>query len=177
MKKHYNSPKVIAEIGCNHKGDMKIAKEMLKIAAECSVDVVKFQKRNNKELLTEEQFNGPHPNIMHAYGTTYGAHREFLEFDLTQHKELMQYAQSLGVTYSTSVWDIISAQEIVSLNPKFIKVPSACNNNFQLLKVLRDKYYGDIHISFLDPIMPGKEIDEFTKEIENKIYTEIKKYY
>ena len=39
------------------------------------------------------------------------------------------------------------------------------------------KFSGDIHISFLDPIMPGKEIDEFTKELENKIYTEIKKYY
>ena len=39
------------------------------------------------------------------------------------------------------------------------------------------KFSGDIHISFLDPIMPGKENDEFTKELENKIYTEIKKYY
>ena len=86
----------------------------------------------------------PHPNIMHAYGTTYGLHREFLEFDVNQHKELMEYAQSLGLTYSTSVWDVVSAQEIISLNPKFIKVPSACNNNFKLLKVLRDKYYGDI---------------------------------
>ena len=26
-------------------------------------------------------------------------------------------------------------------------------------------------------VMPGKENDEFTKELENKIYTEIKKYY
>ena len=39
------------------------------------------------------------------------------------------------------------------------------------------KFSGDIHISFLDPIMPGKKNDEFTKELENKIYTEIKKYY
>ena len=39
------------------------------------------------------------------------------------------------------------------------------------------KYTGDIYISFLEPIMPGKEIDEFVKEIENKIYTEIKKFY
>ena len=39
------------------------------------------------------------------------------------------------------------------------------------------KFSGDIHISFLEPVMPGKEKDEFVKEIENKIYTEIKKYY
>ena len=39
------------------------------------------------------------------------------------------------------------------------------------------KFSGDIHISFLEPIMPGKDNDEFTTEIERKIYTEIKKYY
>jgi 1-acyl-sn-glycerol-3-phosphate acyltransferase len=39
------------------------------------------------------------------------------------------------------------------------------------------KYPGDIHISFLEPIMPGKNNEEFVKDIENKIYTEIKKYY
>ena len=28
-----NTPKIIAEIGCNHKGDMSIAKEMIMTAA------------------------------------------------------------------------------------------------------------------------------------------------
>ena len=37
------------------------------------------------------------------------------------------------------------------------------------------KYSGDIHISFLEPIMPGKDKNEFIREIENKIYSEIKK--
>ena len=39
------------------------------------------------------------------------------------------------------------------------------------------KYRGDIHISFLEPIMPGKVNDDFLSEIENKIYSEIKKYH
>tara|TARA_B100001059_G_C17832451_1_gene585597 strand:+ start:2223 stop:2930 length:708 start_codon:yes stop_codon:yes gene_type:complete len=39
------------------------------------------------------------------------------------------------------------------------------------------KHSGDIHISFLEPIMPGKEKNEFIKEIENKIYSEIEKFY
>ena len=38
------------------------------------------------------------------------------------------------------------------------------------------KFSGDIHISFLEPIMPGKDNEEFTTEIERKIYREIKKY-
>ena len=38
------------------------------------------------------------------------------------------------------------------------------------------KYPGDIHISFLEPIMSGTNNEEFVKDIENKIYTEIKKF-
>ena len=37
------------------------------------------------------------------------------------------------------------------------------------------KYPGNINVSFLKPIMPGKNKEEFVKEIENKIYSEIKK--
>ena len=37
------------------------------------------------------------------------------------------------------------------------------------------KHSGDIHISFLKPIMPGKDKNDFVKEIEEKIYSEIKK--
>ena len=145
---NYKSPKVIAEIGCNHKGEMSIAKELLTIAAQSGVEVAKFQKRNNKELLTQEQYNTPHPNPINSYGATYGAHREFLEFNVNQHKELKKFAESLGIMYSTSVWDTTSAKEIVSLNPVLIKVPSACNNHFEMLKVLRDEYSGEVHISF-----------------------------
>ena len=56
-------------------------------------------------------------------------------------------------------------------------VPVALNTGKVWPKNSFMKYTGDIHISFLEPIMPGKENDEFLKEIENKIYTEIKKYY
>lgn len=145
---HYKKPYVIAEIGCNHKGEMEIAKELIKIAKIfCNADAVKFQKRNNKELLTEEQYNAPHPNSSNAYGATYGAHREYLEFDAVQHAELKNYCESIGITYSTSVWDLTSAKEITALSPEFIKIPSACNNNYAMLSWLCDNYQGEIHIS------------------------------
>lgn len=144
----YKKPYVIAEIGCNHKGDMEIAKELIKIAKIfCNADSVKFQKRNNKELLTEDQYNAPHPNPANSYGDTYGAHREYLEFDVNQHAELKAYCEELGITYSTSVWDTTSAKEIASLNPEYIKIPSACNNNYDMLGWLCDNYKGEIHIS------------------------------
>lgn len=144
----YKTPYVIAEIGCNHKGDIEIAKELIKVAKIfCDADAVKFQKRNNKELLTEEQYNTPHPNPANSYGNTYGAHREFLEFNLQQHKVLKDFCEDIGIDYSTSVWDVTSAKEITSLNPKFIKIPSACNNNTKMLKWLCGNYKGELHIS------------------------------
>lgn len=144
-----NKPQIIAEIGCNHKGDMEIAKEMIMVASSfCKADVVKFQKRNNKELLTEDEYNAPHPNPGNSYGSTYGAHREFLEFDLEQHKQLKKWCEEYGVIYSTSVWDLTSAKEIISLNPKLIKVPSACNLNRKMLEYLCDNFNGEIHLSF-----------------------------
>ncbi|MFD1163102.1 N-acetylneuraminate synthase family protein [Hwangdonia seohaensis] len=144
----YKKPYVIAEIGCNHKGDMEIAKELIKVAKIfCNVDAVKFQKRHNKELLTEAQYNQPHPNPANSYGDTYGAHREFLEFDVNQHKKLKAYCEDIDITYSTSVWDLTSAKEIASINPEFIKIPSACNNNAAMLNWLCENYKGEIHIS------------------------------
>ena len=145
---HYKKPYIIAEIGCNHKGEMEIAKELIKIAKIfCNADAVKFQKRCNKELLTEEQYNAPHPNSTNAYGATYGAHREYLEFNAAQHAELKSYCESIGITYSTSVWDLTSAKEIAALKPDFIKIPSACNNNYSMLSWLCGNYQGEIHIS------------------------------
>tara|TARA_B100000963_G_scaffold362023_1_gene402207 strand:+ start:1397 stop:2281 length:885 start_codon:yes stop_codon:yes gene_type:complete len=144
----YIKPKVIAEIGCNHKGEMKLAKELIKVAKIYSkADIAKFQKRNNRELLTDEEYDAPHPNPINSYGKTYGEHREFLEFDLDQHKELKNYCEEINIEYSTSVWDIISAKEITSLNPRLIKIPSACNNNSPMLEWLCDNYEGEIHVS------------------------------
>lgn len=146
---NYTKPYVIAEIGCNHKGDMQIAKELIETAAIfCKVDAVKFQKRCNKELLTEEQYNAPHPNPANSYGNTYGEHREFLEFTVEQHAQLKKWCEEFNITYSTSVWDMTSAKEIAGLNPKFIKIPSACNNNFDMLEWLCDNYDGEIQLSF-----------------------------
>ncbi|WP_422613561.1 N-acetylneuraminate synthase family protein [Aestuariivivens sediminicola] len=146
--KNMKRPKIIAEIGANHKGQMEIAKELIQTAAIfCKVDVAKFQKRSNKELLTEDEYVAPHPNPLNSYGNTYGAHREFLEFDLEQHKQLKKWCEELNVIYSTSVWDITSAKEIMFINPKLIKVPSACNLNKPLLEYLANNFEGDIHLS------------------------------
>tara|TARA_B100000676_G_scaffold28743_1_gene26711 strand:+ start:4448 stop:5332 length:885 start_codon:yes stop_codon:yes gene_type:complete len=142
------APKIVSEIGCNHKGSLEIAKEMVKVTAEfVGADYVKFQKRTNKELLSEEEYSTPHPNPKNSYGATYGEHREFLEFSVEQHEELKHFCEKLNVGYATSVWDFTSAKEIAALKPDFIKIPSACNLNFAVIDYLLSDYSGDIHVS------------------------------
>ena len=163
-KFNYEKPKIVAEIGCNHMGNMEIAKELIDLAKQSGVLYVKFQKRNNSLLLSKEQYNAPHPVPENSYGDTYGAHREYLEFDLNQNLELMNYCNRIGVVYSTSVWDVTSAQEMITLNPEFLKVPSACNNNFKLLKILRDDYQGQVQLSV--GMTSKSEVDQIIRFFE-----------
>lgn len=171
-----DGPVLVCEIGCNHKGDMAIALEMIQIAAQfCKADVIKFQKRSNRELLTEEEFNTPHPNPANSYGDTYGAHREYLEFTLEQHKILKRACEEWGVVYSSSAWDLTSARELTALGAQLIKVPSATNTNFEILDYLCREYPGEIHISFGMSLRREKEeiiefIDRFGRLKDTVIY-------
>ncbi|MBO4480241.1 MAG: N-acetylneuraminate synthase family protein [Alphaproteobacteria bacterium] len=165
-------PVVVAEVGCNHKGDMEIAHRMIKLLGcfktlnpDAAIDIVKFQKRTNKELLTPEEYNAPHPHPENSYGKTYGEHREFLEFSADQHKLLKQWCEEEGLTYSTSTWDLTAAKEIVALHPSLIKVPSASNLDFDMLGYLRDNYDGEVHLSFgMTTKEEEKKIVNFFKE-------------
>ena len=60
----YKKPKVVAEIGCNHAGDLELAKQLIEVAAMSGASYAKFQKRNNKYLLKED-YNKHHPNPVH----------------------------------------------------------------------------------------------------------------
>ena len=165
-------PVVIAEIGCNHKGDMEIAHRMIKLQGcyktlnpESAIYIVNFQKRTKKELLTPEEYNAPHPHPENSYRATYGEHREFLEFNQDQHRQLKQWCEQEGLIYSTSTWDLTAAKEIVALNPELIKVPSASNLDFDMLGYLRDNYKGEVHLSFgMTTKEEEKKIVDFFKE-------------
>lgn len=148
-------PVIIAEVGCNHMGSMDIAHKMIKILGmmrlfgdEYTVDVIKFQKREPRELLSPEEYEAPHPNPVNSYGKTYGEHREFLELDEEQHRQLKQWCEEEGCVYSSSVWELTSAKKIAALNPSLIKVPSACNLDFEMLEYLAETYGGELHLSF-----------------------------
>ncbi|MFN8387124.1 MAG: N-acetylneuraminate synthase family protein [Anaerolineales bacterium] len=106
---------IIAEIGHNHQGDLKKAKELFKAAAECGVNAVKLQKRDNKSMFTKAAYHKPYENE-NSFGATYGEHREALEFGRAEYVELQQYAKELGVTMFATAFDIPSADFLAELD-------------------------------------------------------------
>jgi N-acetylneuraminate synthase len=142
------APTLIAEIGCNHMGDLEIAKRFIDVAGSfCEIRNVKFQKRSNRELLPPEQYDAPHPVPTNSFGDTYGQHREFLEFSLEEHRKLKDYCDERGMVYASSVWDLQSLRDIASLAPDYLKIPSASNTNVELLEEACRTFGGKIHVS------------------------------
>jgi len=141
------SAKVIAEVGCNHGGDMDSARKMISVAASyCGVHTVKFQKRNVRELLTEKEYNAPYVGV-NSFGPTYGEHREALEFSMPEHYLLKELCHENGVKYGCSVWDMTSAKQIVKLGPDMLKIPSAKNHDVEMMRWILKNYDGCIHVS------------------------------
>lgn len=124
---------VIAEIGLNHNGEMAIAKELIDAASDADADAVKLQKRDSRALLTRAQYDSPYtgPN---SFGATYGLHREALEFDMDQYRELKAYAEQLGLVFMASPWDLPSVDFLVSLGVAAMKIASADVTNTPLLR-------------------------------------------
>ena len=162
---------ISAELCCNHMVDFSVAKNMIDTLAKQEkseqVNIIKFQKRTPKMLLTPEKYNAPHPNPSNSFGQTYGEHREYLEFSIEQHKELKDYVESKGFTYSASAFDRNSLEELLSLNPKMIKIGGSNNTDFGLLKYLASVYDGQIHISL--GCITREEEKKIVQSVEDKI--------
>jgi N-acetylneuraminate synthase len=149
-------PQIVAEIGCNHKGDMGTALRMIDVLTGYCCDMfgsvvdppaIKFQKRDNRTLLTPEEYAAPHPNPHHSYGDTYGEHREALEFDIAEHLALKSACRGRFAKYACSVWDVPSAKAMEAVEADWLKIPSACNLNWDLLETVIDQPGIPIHVS------------------------------
>jgi sialic acid synthase len=124
---------VIAEIGHNHQGSVETCKRMFDAAKWAGCNAVKLQKRDNKTLYTEEFYNSPY-NSENAFGATYGEHREALEFDFRQYELLKAYAESIGLTFFATAFDIPSADFLAALKVPAIKIASGDATNIRLLE-------------------------------------------
>ena len=126
-----NLPFVIAEIGHNHKGSLKIAKELFLQAKNCGANAVKMQKRNNKELFVKNFYNEPYVN-KNSYGNTYGEHREYLEFNKKEYLELIKFSKKIDILFFCTPFDFSSVDFLEELNFPLYKIASADLNNLLL---------------------------------------------
>jgi sialic acid synthase len=124
---------VIAEIGHNHQGNVETCKRLIKAARDAGANAVKLQKRDNKALYTKEFYDTPY-NSENAYGATYGAHREALEFDRAQYRALQSYSESVGVALFATAFDLPSLEFLIDLGMPAVKIASGDLTNIALLK-------------------------------------------
>lgn len=123
---------IIAEIGNNHQGDLKMALKMIKTAAGMGVDAVKFQKRDNKSVFTKAMYYKPYDNE-NSYGETYGEHREFLEFGWDEYVEIKKCAEENDVEFMATAFDFSSVDFLEKLGVTAYKVASGDLTNTPLL--------------------------------------------
>ena len=112
---------VIAEIGHNHQGSLDKARELFREAKLAGAHAVKLQKRDNKGLYTRAAYNRPYDNE-NSFGSTYGEHREFLEFGLAEYVELQAYARSIGIAFFATAFDFPSADFLAKLVYHFVQL-------------------------------------------------------
>ena len=124
---------IIAEVGHNHGGSVDVCKQIFDAAKNAGVSAVKLQKRDNKSLFTKAFYDSAY-HSENAYGATYGAHREALEFGESEFRELKQYAESLNLVFFATAFDFKSVDFLENIGVPCYKIASGDLTNIPLLK-------------------------------------------
>ncbi|MGH9254544.1 MAG: N-acetylneuraminate synthase family protein [Vicinamibacterales bacterium] len=114
---------VIAEIGHNHQGSLEKARELFREAKLAGAHAIKLQKRDNQGLYTRAAYNKPYDNE-NSFGSTYGEHREFLEFGRKEYQELQRVARELDIDFFATAFDVTSADFLAALDVPAFKIAS-----------------------------------------------------
>jgi N-acetylneuraminate synthase len=130
---------IIAEIGINHNGDLKIAKNLIDIASSAGCDAVKFQKRTVDKVYSQNILNTPRES---PWGTTTRQQKLGLEFSFKDYEIINKYCKSKKIDWFISCWDIESQIKMRKFKTKFNKVASAMLIHDDLLKeIAKEKKY------------------------------------
>jgi N-acetylneuraminate synthase len=146
--------KIIAEIGINHNGDIKIAKNMIDVAVEAGADAVKFQKRDINLVYDKKLLDSFRES---PWGNTQREQKEGLEFNLEQYLEIDNYCKKKSIEWFASACDLNSLKFLKQFNSKFNKIASAMIVDERLMiEVAKEKKH-----TFISTGMSSfKEIDK-----------------
>ena len=118
MKKPY----LIAEIGINHNGSVKIAKQLIKNSKECGFNSVKFQKRTIDIVYNQKTLETPRQS---PWGNTTREQKIGLEFEKKEYDEIDSYCKELKIDWFASAWDKTSLEFLDNYDLKYNKIASA----------------------------------------------------
>lgn len=127
---------IISEIGINHNGSMKIAKQLIDMAVETGCDAVKFQKRSIEKVYSKEVLDSPRES---PWGKTTRAQKLGLEFSEKQYSTIDKYCKKKNIDWYFSCWDIESQIQMRKFKTKFNKVASAMLVHEKLLQTIAEE--------------------------------------
>lgn len=138
--------KVIAEIGINHNGCLGTAKALQVAAAEAGSWAVKYQIRTNfRECVPQMLWSTT--KRWQGRELSYFDYRAALEFSDAELRELYDHAQSLGLQWFASCWDVASVGRLASISRDYVKVASASVTNRPLLEAIAAESFGHAFLS------------------------------
>lgn len=136
---------IIAELGQNHQGDIKIAKQMIDMLVGSGVNAIKTAKRD-LNCMPEGLKIAPYDNP-NSFGKTYYEHRKVLELSNSDFWELKDYAELKGFDFISSFTDKPSAEFLMSIGCKKLKIASQRIVDIKLLKHVAFYFPGEIYMS------------------------------
>ncbi len=122
---------IIAEAGVNHNGSVPLAKRLIEEAKIAGADYVKFQTAVNP---TSKY--APKAEYQKKVGGDQETQLEMalkLRLSLSQHRELFDYCNEVGIKYMSTPFDIESIHFLHSLDLPFWKIPSGEITNLPYL--------------------------------------------
>ena len=128
---------ITAEIGINHNGSLKIAKQLIDMAVEAGCDAVKFQARTVEKIYTKEILDSKRDS---PWGTTTREQKNGLELSEKDYKIIDKYCKKKKIDWFLSCWDIDSQIRMRKFKTKYNKIASAMLTHTKLLhKVAEEK--------------------------------------
>ena len=127
---------IIAEIGINHNGDMKICKQLIDLASMAGCNAVKFQKRDIDSVYSKELLDSPRES---PWGKTQREQKMGLEFNKEEYQEIDDYCKEKNISWFASAWDIKSQKFLRNFNCKYNKIASAMLVNEELLRMVSEE--------------------------------------
>ena len=128
-----NHISIVAEIGCNHNGDINIAKELLEKAKKAGADYAKFQLFKSEELVCPDAKMAEYQKKNIGEDSQINMLKK-LELSEEEYLELKQYADKLGIKSFATPFDLSSVDYLNSIGQNIWKIPSGEITNLPLLE-------------------------------------------